>query len=158
MGRVLPSPVLQLAQSIVDNMLGHSTLTGAVVLASVLLEAQATVNSTPQALNPDLQNTIPNAPGGPILYYNGSGPVPPYNETSPIPTPITPFNSTSMIEDAFFTELSGLINGTSITDNCTQCVVGLELAHLVAITQPVQTVTDLLIRACEAIPAFYDSE
>ncbi len=132
---------------LVDNMLGRFTFTSAVALSSFLLEAQATVNSTPQALNPDLQNTIPNAPGGPILYYNGSGPVPPYNETSPIPTPITPFNSTSMIEDAFFTELSGLMNGTTFTNNCTQCILGLELAHLVAITQPVATVTDLLIRA-----------
>ena len=31
---------------------------------------------TPPALNPQLTNTLNNA-GGPTLYYNGSGPVPP---------------------------------------------------------------------------------
>ena len=35
------------------------------------------VNSTKQALNPQLDNTIGDN-GGPPLYYNGSGPVPPY--------------------------------------------------------------------------------
>ena len=33
-------------------------------------------DSTPQALNPQLTNTIPDN-GGPVLYYNGSGDVPP---------------------------------------------------------------------------------
>ena len=51
-----------------------------------------------------------------------------------------------MIENNIFNEFSGLINGTAITDNCTQCIVGMELIHLTAITQPVSTVTDLLIR------------
>src|ERR1700739_3542510 len=87
-------------------------------------------SSTSQPVDPELTNTIPQASGGPILYYNGSGPVPPYNETSPIPTPITPLNSTSMIEDYFFNEISGLMNGTSVTDNCTQCIIGVELMHL----------------------------
>jgi sphingomyelin phosphodiesterase len=130
---------------------------GVVAISGLLQGANAAVNSTSQALNPELTNTIPQAPGGPILYYNGSGPVPPYDETSPIPTPITTLKSTSMIEDYFFNEISGLINGTSVTDNCTQCIIGVELMHLAAITQPVQTVTNLLIRACEAIPAFYDT-
>lgn len=143
----LPSSLLELVHSIAENMFDRFTLVGAVALSSLALHAQATTNSTPQALNPQLTNIVPNAPGGPTLYYNGSGPVPPYNETSPIPTPITPYNSTSMIEDAFFNEISGLVNGSSITNNCTQCLVGLELAHIVAITQPVETVVDLLIRA-----------
>ena len=130
---------------------------GVIAISGLLQNANAAVNSTSQALNPALTNLIPQAQGGPVLYYNGSGPVPPYNETSPIPAPITPLNSTSMIEDYFFNEISGLINGTSVTDNCTQCIIGVELMHLAAITQPVQTVTNLLIRACEAIPAFYDT-
>ena len=130
---------------------------GVGAISGLLHGANAAVNSTSQALNPALTNLIPQAPGGPVLYYNGSGPVPPYNETSPIPTPITPLTSTSVIEDYFFNEISGLINGTSVTDNCTQCIIGVELMHLAAITQSVQTVTNLLIRACEAIPAFYDT-
>lgn len=52
--------------------------------------AFAKTNSTPQALNTTDTNLIPQAPGGPILYYNGSGNVPSYYETSPDPAPITP--------------------------------------------------------------------
>lgn len=122
------------------------------------------VNSSSQALNPQLTNTIPNAPGGPILYYNGSGPVPPYNMTSPIPAPISPINryvlpwrvcnmlteyvSTSMVEDYFFNEIVAIVNGTQFADNCTKCIASVELLHIAAITQPVSTVTDLLVRAC----------
>lgn len=36
----------------------------------------------PAAFNPLLTNSI-SIPGGPVLYYNGSGPVPPYNSTTP---------------------------------------------------------------------------
>ena len=36
----------------------------------------AATNYTPEALNPKLTNTIGDK-GGPTLYYNGSGPVPP---------------------------------------------------------------------------------
>lgn len=128
-------------------MLDRFTLVGAVALSSFLFHAQAAVNATSQALNMQLTNIIPNAPGGPLLYYNGSGPVPSEALLSPIPDPITPLNSSKAIEDAFFNEISGLVNGTSITDNCTQCILGVELMHLASITQPVQTVTDLLIRA-----------
>lgn len=38
--------------------------------------AATATNYTPQALNPQLTNTIGDK-GGPTLYYNGSGPVPP---------------------------------------------------------------------------------
>ena len=36
----------------------------------------AATSYTPEALNPQLTNTIGDK-GGPTLYYNGSGPVPP---------------------------------------------------------------------------------
>lgn len=52
--------------------------------------ALAKTNSTPQALNTTDYNLVPQAPGGPVLYYNGSGNVPSYYETSPDPAPITP--------------------------------------------------------------------
>lgn len=52
-----------------------------------------------------------------------------------------------MIEDAFFSEIGGIMNGTTFTNNCTKCIAFTELMHLAAITQPVQTVTDLLIRS-----------
>ena len=40
------------------------------------LYAWAATSYTPEALNPQLTNTIGDK-GGPTLYYNGSGPVPP---------------------------------------------------------------------------------
>ena len=49
-------------------------------LASLALLQYATLGSTtsytPEALNPQLTNTIGDK-GGPTLFYNGSGPVPP---------------------------------------------------------------------------------
>lgn len=52
-----------------------------------------------------------------------------------------------MIEDQFFNEIIGLVNGAWISDNCTKCILSVEIMHLAAITQPVQTVTSLLVRA-----------
>lgn len=63
------------------------TFCASALLASVTF---AKTNSTPQALNTTDTNLIPQAPGGPILYYNGSGNVPSYYDTSPDPAPITP--------------------------------------------------------------------
>lgn len=40
------------------------------------------------AFNATLHNIVPQAPGGPVLFYNGSGPVPPINELSPTPAPL----------------------------------------------------------------------
>ena len=42
-----------------------------------------------------------------------------------------------------------IATGNTFDSNCTKCVAAAEIMHLVAITQPVQTVTNLLIRACE---------
>jgi len=57
------------------NMLSVNAL-GGLVLSFSVLSSLAAVRSSPQALNPQLTNTIPDN-GGPILHYNGSGPVPP---------------------------------------------------------------------------------
>ena len=43
----------------------------------------------PPAFNPQLTNTVSNG-NGPTLFYNGSGPVPPYGLLSPIPQPLPP--------------------------------------------------------------------
>lgn len=63
----------------------------AVALISCIDTAFGATISTPQALNPNLTNTIGDN-GGPTLYYNGSGPVPPYNATSPPPAPLSALN------------------------------------------------------------------
>jgi hypothetical protein len=72
------------------TMLSSNTNLAAIILALSIGVLQA-IAATPQALNPQLTNTIPDV-GGPVLYYNGSGPVPAYNLTSPAPAPITPLN------------------------------------------------------------------
>ncbi|KAI9815935.1 MAG: hypothetical protein M1827_001927 [Pycnora praestabilis] len=125
----------------------HFTFVAAVSLLSLINNAAAATNYTSQALNTQDTNTIPDN-GGPTLYYNGSGPVPPENETSPIPLPLDPL-SASQIEDAFFQEILAIVNlNNSFPDNCTKCVASVEVMHLAAITQPASTITDLLIRAC----------
>jgi sphingomyelin phosphodiesterase len=65
-------------------------------------------------------------------------------------------HSTSQLEDAFFQEIVAIVNGTGFSDNCTKCIAATEVVHLAAITQSVDTVTDLLIRACQAnaFPAY----
>jgi sphingomyelin phosphodiesterase len=130
-------------------------LVGALSLAS---HVRAATNYTSEALDPQLTNKYAaQGSGGPRLYYNGSGPVPPESMLSPIPAPITPLNSKS-IEEAFFTEIIAIVNtNNTYSTTCEKCIAGLELAHLAAITQPVSVVTDLLIEACNAIPAFQDT-
>lgn len=64
----------------------------------LLTTAYAAVNSTAEALNTTDYNLVAQAPGGPVLYYNGSGPVPPYNETSPNPIPITPVDRYASVD------------------------------------------------------------
>lgn len=54
--------------------------------------AFAQLNFTSQSLNKTDHNLIQQAPGGPVLYYNGSGDVPSYYLTSPVPPPITPIS------------------------------------------------------------------
>src|SRR5665213_436164 len=120
------------------------TLYYLLAIMKILLLAGLTslVGATSPALNPYNQNTIDNS--SITLYYNGTGPVPAYDLKSPLPDPITPFSSSS-IEAYFFNEFSGIINGSSYSDNCTKCIASVELMHIAAISQPVSTVTSLLI-------------
>ncbi|OAP62323.1 sphingomyelin phosphodiesterase [Fonsecaea erecta] len=128
---------------------------GLLVLASTSL-VHGAINSTAQALNTTDTNLIPNG-NGPLLYYNGSGPVPSYDLVSPVPPPITPINSSSALEDMFFTELYAIANTTTFSNNCSQCVAGAELMHIAAITLPVDNFVNILIRICEAVPTVQNS-
>ena len=107
--------------------------------------ALAATKSTPEALNPQLTNTIGDN-GGPVLYYNGSGDVPPYNKTSPVPAPFTPLKPTNETEDYFYNQIIAIINSTS--SNCTKCMSSTSIMHEAALSQPVSVITDLLIRLC----------
>ena len=123
-----------------------------VVLSTLVLHSAGKTNSTPQALNPQLTNIISNG-NGPILYYNGSGPVPPYDMLSPVPAPLPPLDR-QQIEDFIYAEIVAIVNSSyAFQDNCTQCIAATELMHFAALTQPVETVTNLLIRACNQFPA-----
>ena len=119
---------------------------GSFVLLQYATHALGLINSTPEALNPQLTNTIDDK-GGPILYYNGSGDVPPYNETSPIPAPFTPLKPTNQSGDFFLNEILAILNNNA-SSNCTKCMSSTRIMHEAAISQPVSVITDLLIRAC----------
>ncbi|KAK5045799.1 hypothetical protein LTR84_008892 [Exophiala bonariae] len=116
--------------------------------------AQVPLFKIPAALNPQLTNILDNDTI--TLYYNGSGPVPGYDELSPLPEPITPLNQ-SMIEDSFFDELMAILPSTAYPDPCTKCIAAGQLMHVVAISEPVDTVTNLLVRVCNTLDFFRDS-
>lgn len=51
-----------------------------------------------------------------------------------------------------------IVNGSDFeSDSCTQCIAATQLMHFAALTQPVNVVTSLLIRACQNIPILYNS-
>lgn len=93
-------------------------------------------------------NSISND-GGPIIYYNGSGPVPSYQELSPVPAPITPLTSQSQLQAAFIEEINAIYaKGSYYNSSCSQCMATTEILHLAAITLPVETFTNLVIDYC----------
>jgi sphingomyelin phosphodiesterase len=117
---------------------------GALLLSYAAIVRCAT-NATAEALNTTNTNLVPNL-SGPVLYYNGTGPVPSYDVVSPSPAPITPINSSSMLEDMFYKELYAIANTTTFGNNCSQCIAGAEVMHLAAITLPVSNFVNILIR------------
>lgn len=119
---------------------------GGIVPLQYATHALGATISTPEALNPQLTNTIGNMVG-PILYYNGSGDVPPYNEISSIPAPSSPLNPTNQTEDYFFSKILAILNNIS-SSKCTECMSSTNIMHEAAISQSVSVVTDLLIRVC----------
>lgn len=123
--------------------------------------------ATTPALNPlPEHNTVPNGDGprtfhiaepfspiiidrNPVIYYNGSGPVPNYQQLSPVPQPITPLKSESELQNAFLTEINAIYaNGSYYNTSCSQCMATTEILHLAAVTLPVETFTNLLIDFC----------
>jgi len=57
--------------------------------------------------------------------------------------------STTEIQDLIFTEI-GAIEST-FPDACTKCIAFTEILHITALTQPPETITNLLVLACEAL-------
>ncbi len=113
-------------------------------------DGQSVLQAVPDALNPKLSNIIEEEKI--TLYYNCTGNVPEDGGASPKPEPISPLIETSAIEDAIFAELVAVIDGR-VLDQCAKCIITLEIQHLAALTQPVEAITNLLIRLCEAFPS-----
>lgn len=152
-GTVVPS-IFFMGLSFFGALLGYWTIlkhtslvTGA--FASSFANAQAPLVGSPEALNPNLTNTV----GKDLitLYYNGSGPIPGYDHRSPIPEPITPL-SESLIEQTLLNELLSIVDTPFYPDNCTKCLAAGQILHAAAISQPVSVFTNLLVKGCNALP------
>ena len=109
-------------------------------------DRQSVLQTVLDALNPRLSNTIEDS--SIVLYCNNSGDVPDDRVPSPRPPPLSPLHDTFAIEDAILTELVAVLNA-SILDQCAKCITALHIQHLAAVTQPIETVTNLSIRLCE---------
>ena len=148
--RVRHEAQASLRAAIICLNMGFSAITITLLVSQYAFQSHAKVNATSEALNPDLENTIGDK-GGPTLYYNGSGPVPPYNMTSPIPAPFTPLNGSknNHTEDYYYDQIVGIVsNGSNYTTKCEKCTASTNVMHEAAISQPVAVITDLLIRLC----------
>ncbi|EXJ64067.1 hypothetical protein A1O7_00403 [Cladophialophora yegresii CBS 114405] len=128
-------------------ILKHTSLVTAAFAGNA--NAQAPLTGLPEALNPELTNTI----GNDLikLYYNGTGPVPSYDKKSPIPEPITPLSGQA-IEASVVDELLSIVETPYYPDICSKCVAAGQVLHVAAITQPVSVFTSVLIKACNALP------
>lgn len=134
------------------TVLKHTSLVTATFSSGA--NAQTPVAGSPEALNPKLTNVI----GEDVitLYYNGTGPVPAYEEKSPIPEAITPLTPLA-IEESILKELLSLVETPFYPDLCSKCIAAGQLLQITAISQPVSVFTNILIKACNAVPAFKDT-
>ncbi|EMC96490.1 hypothetical protein BAUCODRAFT_24254 [Baudoinia panamericana UAMH 10762] len=100
------------------------------------------------ALDQTLTNTIPNL-SGPILYFNGSGPVPGINVTTPEPAPL-PALSTQQITNSVLQELYAIGTGKLGNNICQICQSSLEVLHLASLVLSQDSITQILIDSCVA--------
>lgn len=157
-GAGLPS-VIFMGLSFVGAFLGYWTILKhtslvAGAFAPSFTNAQSPLINVPEALNPKLTNTVENDTI--TLYYNGTGPVPGYDQQSPIPEPITPFTQ-ALIEKSLLDELLSIATTSFYPDNCSKCLAAGQMLHMAAISQPVSVFTNVLINACHALPFIKDN-
>lgn len=134
------------------TILGHAALVAA-AFSGAFPNVQSPLLGSPDALNPELRNTI--AKDVITLYYNGTGPVPDRGERSPLPEPITPLTE-RLVEDSLVDELVSIATTSSYLDNCSKCIAATQILHVAAISQPVSVVTNVLIRTCNALPFLHE--
>lgn len=109
----------------------------------------SSVSAQSAALNENLTNTIPNL-SGPVLYYNGSGPVPSINVTSPEPEPLVSL-STAQMTQAVVQEVVAIANGKFESDSCSKCISSVEVLHIAALSLSQESMTSILIDVCNAL-------
>ncbi|KAH0843692.1 hypothetical protein AYO21_05478 [Fonsecaea monophora] len=131
-------------------ILKHTSLVTA-AFATSPASAQAPLAGSPEALNPKLTNII--AEDVIKLYYNGSGPVPAYDKGSPLPEAITPLGEAA-VEESILNELLSILHTSYYPDNCSKCIAAGQVLHVAAVSQPVAVFTNVLVRACNAVPEF----
>ncbi|KAJ9608347.1 hypothetical protein H2200_007335 [Cladophialophora chaetospira] len=133
-------------------ILKHTSLVGAIFTSPG--NAQAPLAGSPEALNPKLTNII----GDNLikLYYNGTGPVPAYDQKSPTPESITPLNEQA-IGASILNELLSIWRTSYYSDACSKCIAAGQVLHVAAISQPVSVFTDVLVKACNALPEVKDN-
>jgi sphingomyelin phosphodiesterase len=129
------------------SILKHTSLFTAAFSGHV--DAQSPLSGSREALDPKLTNTI--AEDLIKLYYNGTGPVPEYEEKSPVPEPITPLSEQGA-EASIVQEIVSIIETSYYPDQCSQCLAVSQVLQVAAISQPVSVFTNVLIQACHALP------
>ncbi|TKA35481.1 hypothetical protein B0A54_12141 [Friedmanniomyces endolithicus] len=92
------------------------------------------------------RNTVPNG-NGPILYYNGSGPVPSINTISPEPAPL-PALAVGQISASVVQEVVAISTGGLINDSCTICQASLDVLHIASLTLSQNAMTTIMIDIC----------
>ncbi|KAK0321818.1 hypothetical protein LTR82_007304 [Friedmanniomyces endolithicus] len=92
------------------------------------------------------QNTVPNG-NGPILYYNGSGPLPSINTISPEPAPL-PALAVGQISASVVQEVVAISTGGLINDSCTICQASLDVLHIASLTLSQNAMTTIMIDIC----------
>jgi len=95
------------------------------------------------------RNTIPNL-GGPILYYNNTGPVPGINITSPLPQPL-PSLTSSEVWSAIVQEMVAIGSGKLGNDMCSICTSNLEVLHIASLSLSQDMLTGIMIEVCEIL-------
>ena len=84
---ISPLKAQEVDDSVLKPLMGWRSVSSVALWA--LVQVVVSQGVLPPALNPQLTNSVSNG-NGPILYYNGSGPVPPVGLLSPIPQPLPP--------------------------------------------------------------------
>jgi sphingomyelin phosphodiesterase len=95
------------------------------------------------------RNTIPNF-GGPILYYNGTGPVPGIDTQSPLPAAL-PNLTSQQVGSSIVQEIVAISSGALGNDSCSICVTDVQVMHIASLSLTQDAMTVIMIEICSAL-------